>query len=403
VGVSQPRSAADNNTLDELGRLLETAGGEEVGRLQVVRNRPDPATFIGAGKVEVLAQEVEDLGADLVVFDDELSPAQAAKVEQAIGVRVVDRSALILDIFARRARTREARTQVEMARLNYLLPRLTRRWSHLGRQIGGIGVRGEGEKQLEIDRRLLRRRIQRLRSELHKIDRARGERRKRRRRTFQVALVGYTNAGKTTLFNLLTGATGSTEDRLFVTLDPLVRPLKRTGSRRILAIDTVGFVRKLPHALVASFRSTLREAAQADLLLHVVDPSVEGYEQQMETAHQVLAELDLSQTPTIDVFTKVDKVAQPGILERAARLYPDACLVSSFTGAGISALVDRVVRSGTVEESLVLAVEDGAGMARLRRETEVLETVYHGTRVEVRYRVARHWAERVRRLAGEAG
>lgn len=400
MGVLQPRSPGDNHTLDELGRLLETAGGEEVGRLQVVRDRPDPATFIGTGKVQVLAQEVEALGADLVVFDDELSPAQAATVEQATGVRVVDRSALILDIFARRARTREARTQVEMARLNYLLPRLTRRWSHLGRQIGGIGVRGEGEKQLEIDRRLLRRRIQRLRSELDKIDRARGE---RRRRTFQVALVGYTNVGKTTLFNILTGATGSTEDRLFVTLDPLVRPLKRAGSRRILAIDTVGFVRKLPHALVASFRSTLREAAQADLLLHVVDPAVEGYEQQMETAYQVLAELDLSQTPTIDVFTKVDKVAEPGILARATRLYPDACLVSSFTGAGIPALVDRVVRSGTVEESLVLAVEDGAALARLRRETEILETVYHGTQVEVRYRVARHWAERVRRVAGEGG
>lgn len=399
----QPHSPDDYNTLDELGRLLETAGGEEVGRLEVVRKRPDPATFIGAGKVQALAQEVERLGADLVVFDDELSPAQAAKVEQATGVRVVDRSALILDIFARRARTREARTQVEMARLNYLLPRLTRRWGHLGRQIGGIGVRGEGEKQLEIDRRLLRRRIQRLRSELHKIDRARGERRKRRRRTFQVALVGYTNAGKTTLFNLLTGATGSTGDRLFVTLDPLVRPLKRAGSRKILAIDTVGFVRKLPHALVASFRSTLREAAQADLLLHVVDPSVEGYEQQMETAQQVLAELDLSQTPTIDVFTKVDKVAQPGILERAARLYPDACLVSSLTGAGISALVERVVRSGTVEESLVLDVEDGAALAQLRRETEILETVYRGTQVEVRYRVARQWAGWVRRVAGEAG
>jgi len=401
VGVRQPRSSGESTTLDELGRLLETAGGKEVGRLEVIRRRPDPGTFIGMGKVELLGQEVERLHADLVIFDDELSPAQAAKVEKVVGVRVVDRSALILDIFARRARTREARTQVEVARLNYLLPRLTRRWSHLGRQIGGIGVRGEGEKQLEVDRRLLRRRIQRLRSELGKIDRARGERSKRRRRTFQVALVGYTNAGKTSLFNVLTGATGGTEDRLFATLDPRVRSFKGTSSRRILAIDTVGFVRKLPHALVASFRSTLREAAQADLLLHVVDPAVEGYEQQMETAHQVLAELDLSQTPTIDVFTKVDKVAQPGVLERVTRLYPDSCLVSSLTGSGIAALVDRIVCSGTIEESLVLAAGDGAALARLRRETEILETVYDGAQVKVRYRVARQWAEQVRRAAGE--
>lgn len=400
VGVSPPRSSQDT-TLDELGRLLETAGGVEVGRLQVLRHRPDPGTFIGLGKVELLSEEVKRVAADLVIFDDELSPAQAAKVEEIIGVRVVDRSALILDIFARCARTREARTQVEVARLNYLLPRLTRRWSHLGRQVGGIGVRGEGEKQLEIDRRLLRRRIQRLRSELTKIDRARGERHKRRRRMFQVALVGYTNAGKTSLFNVLTGSTGGTADRLFATLDPRVRSFKGASSQRILAIDTVGFVRKLPHALVASFRSTLREAAQADLLLHVVDPSVEGYEQQMETAHQVLAELDLAQTPTIDVFTKVDKVAQPGILERVTRMYPDACLVSSLTGAGIAALVERVVRRGTVEESLVLAAEDGATLARLRRETEILETVYDGARVKVRYRVARQWAEQVRRGAEE--
>jgi GTP-binding protein HflX len=390
--------------LDELGRLLETAGGEEVGRLQVVQQRPDPATFIGRGKLETLAEQVHQSGADLVVFDDELSPSQAGHVEETTGVRAVDRSALILDIFARRARTREARTQVEVAQLSYLLPRLTRRWSHLGRQIGGIGVRGEGEKQLEIDRRLLRRRIQRLRRALRKIDRSRSERRKRRRRTFQVALVGYTNAGKTSLFNALTGAAGATEDRLFATLDPLVRPMRPLGGRRILAIDTVGFVRKLPHALVASFRSTLREAAQADLLVHVIDPSQPDYERQMETAEQVLAELDLAETPMIEVFTKIDCIPEAGLLDRLVRLYPESSLVSSVTRKGLDELEQRIegmVRRRTVEERVVLRAGDGRALARLGREAEILETVYTDTTVEVRYRVEREWADQARRVALE--
>jgi GTP-binding protein HflX len=399
VSVEPRRELGRTDTLNELERLLETAGGRQVGRLQVVRERPDPATYLGRGKLQELAALVSRLDANLVVFDDELSPAQTAKLEQAAGARVIDRSALILDLFARRARTREARTQVEMARLRYLLPRLTRRWSHLGRQVGGIGVRGEGEKQLEIDRRLLRKRIQRLSEELRRIDRARGERRKRRSRAFQVALVGYTNAGKTSLFNALTGARGGTEDRLFATLDPLVRPLRRGGLRRGLLIDTVGFVRKLPHTLVASFRSTLREAAQADLLLHVIDPSTPEYEQQMETAHLVLAELDLAATPTIDVFTKIDRVQEAGVLERLARLYPRACLVSSVTGRGLDELGERIVNAGTVEERLILAAQDVDAMLRLRQEAEIVETIYQGDQVEIRYRVARQRRDRVRRVA----
>ncbi len=390
--------------LDELAGLLETAGGKEVGRFRVVRARPDPATFIGRGKVEVLATEVSRVGADLVVFDDELSASQAAQLEKGVGVRVMDRSALILDIFAHRARSREARTQVELARLNYLLPRLTRRWTHLGRQKGGIGLRGEGETQLEVDRRLLRQRIGRLRRELRGIDRARSERRKRRRQISQVALVGYTNAGKTSLFNTLTGAAGKEEDRLFATLDPLVRPLRGRQWGRTLAIDTVGFVRKLPHGLVASFRSTLREAAQADLLLHVIDPSHPGYEQQMETARQVLADLGLSDAPLVEVFTKVDLVQEPGILDRALGLYPEACFVSSKTGAGIVTLEARIRKElsrGFVEERLVLPLASAAALARLRRDVEILETNYHDSSVEVRYRVAPEWAAQVRRAALE--
>jgi GTP-binding protein HflX len=268
--------------------------------------------------------------------------------------------------------------------------------------VGGIGVRGEGETQLEIDRRLVHRRILRLRTELRRIDRSRAERGKRRRATFQVALVGYTNAGKTTLFNALTGASGAVEDRLFATLDPLVRPLGRPGRRRVLLIDTVGFVRKLPHALVASFRSTLREAARADLLLHVIDVSHPAYEEQAETARQVLAELELSKTPMLEVFTKVDRVQEPGVLARAARLYPEARSVSAVREVGLAALAARIQRAaleGTVEERISLPAGDAAAMARLRREVDILETVYRGSRVEVRYRVEPDRAARARRRA----
>jgi len=340
------RSEVDEH-LEELSRLLETAGGREVGRVLVERARPDASTFIGRGRVEALRDDLRDLRADLVVFDDDLSPAQAHKIEEAVGVRVIDRSALILDIFGRRARTREARTQIELAQLRYLLPRLTRRWTHFSRQVGGIGVRGVGETQLEIDRRLVRRRIARLQSELKRIDRARGERRKRRKATFQAALVGYTNSGKSTLLNALTGAGAFAEDRLFATLDPLVRRLSRSGPRPILLIDTVGFVRKLPHDLVASFRSTLHEASAADLLLHVIDLSHHDHEAQAETTRRVLADLGLSDRPLVEVFNKIDRLDGSGAMDRAARLDPGARFVSALTGEGVEELRAGVQRAAS--------------------------------------------------------
>lgn len=328
--------------LDELSSLLHTAGGREVSRLVVERDRPDASTFIGRGKTEALGEEVRRTGAELVVFDDDLSPAQSHKLEQQVGARIVDRSGLILDIFARRARSREARIQVDLAQLRYLLPRLTRRWSHLSRQVGGIGVRGVGEKQLELDRRLVRKRIGHLQRQLEAIDRARRERRKRRGGSFRAALVGYTNTGKTTLLNLLTGAEGLAENRLFATLDPLVRRMPAAGGAPILLADTVGFVRKLPHALVASFRSTLQEAVDADLLLHVVDLSHPDHEAQMETTREVLADLGLSDRLEQLVCNKIDRAA-PGVRERALRLQPDALLVSARSGEGIAALRERIL------------------------------------------------------------
>jgi GTPase len=353
--------------LDALGRLLETAGGEEVGRVVLERDRPDPATFIGRGRAENLRDAAAATGSVLVVFDDDLAPAQARNLEDLLQVRVIDRAALILEIFARRARSREARTQVELARLRYLLPRLARRWGHFSRQAGGIGVRDVGETQLELDRRMVRRRIGRLEADLARIDRGRVERRKRRRALFQVAVVGYTNSGKTTLLNALTGGCSPAEDRLFATLDPLVRRWEAAPGLALLVIDTVGFVRKLPHDLVASFRSTLQEAGEADLLLHVIDLSHPGWEAQADAARRVLADLEIRDAPVFEVFNKIDRVAEAGVVDRARRLHPDALFVSALRGAGIRRLEAALRAAGSrwaAGEAAAKRPESDAGIDR---------------------------------------
>jgi GTPase len=330
--------------LEELARLLASAGGRAVARLIVERDRPDPATLIGRGRAEALHAEAARAGAARVIFDDDLSPGQARGLEAIVGLPILDRAALILEIFARRARTREARTQVELARLRYLLPRLTRRWGHFSRQAGGIGARDVGETQLELDRRMARRRIGWLEKELARIDRARAERRKPRRGAFQIALVGYTNAGKTTLLNALTGAGSLAEDSLFATLDPLVRRWTGVPGVTVLVIDTVGFVRNLPHGLVASFRSTLREAAEADLLLHVIDLSHPAWQEQAATSRRVLMEVGAGERPCVEVFNKIDRRVAPGQIDRARRLHPQAVFISASSGAGLAELADLLRR-----------------------------------------------------------
>ncbi|NQU05997.1 MAG: GTPase HflX, partial [Calditrichaeota bacterium] len=256
-----------SDNLDELEQLVDTAGGKVVDRIVQVRIKPDPALFIGKGKVNEVSNLAGYLNADLVVFDDDLSPAQVRNLEKLLSCKVIDRSGLILDIFANRARSREARIQVEMAQLLYLRPRLTKRWGHLSRQEGGIGTRGPGEKQLEVDRRIIDRRIAQLRKDLKHIEKARTTRRNRRRDLFKVALIGYTNAGKSTLLNSMTQSKVFVENRLFATLDPTVRSLRLANGKKVLLIDTVGFIRKLPVDLLASFRSTLEESRQANLFL----------------------------------------------------------------------------------------------------------------------------------------
>lgn len=320
--------------LEELELLLDTAGGVVVERILQQRISPDPSTLIGSGKVRELEHKVKELGVGLVVFDWDLTPAQLRNLERMLGCKVIDRKALILDIFARRARTREARIQVELAQLLYLLPRLTRRWAHLSRQYGGIGTRGPGETQLEIDRQVIRRRIALLRRELARVERSREVRRSRRESQFQVAIIGYTNAGKSTLLNALTRARAFVEDRLFATLDPLIKAYRfPDGSgRRVLFIDTVGFIRKLPVELVASFKSTLEETRRADLLLHVVDLSHPHWELQMERVEEVLTDMGISDKPQILIFNKVDRIKDSAFLEGMGRQYPGALFISALRG-----------------------------------------------------------------------
>ena len=327
--------------LQELGLLALTAGAEVVGSVVQDHGPLHAATLVRRGKVEELAALAREHAADLVIFDEDLSPAQIKNLENEIPVKVLDRSGLILDIFARRARTREARTQVELAQLRYLLPRLTRHWTHLSRQVGGIGQRGVGETQLEIDRRLIRRRIARLVSDLRDIEKERAERRKRRLELPRTALVGYTNAGKSTLMNLLTGGGARVEDRLFVTLDPLVRRCERGGRPPFLVTDTVGFIRKLPHHLVASFRSTLEEAAGADLLVHVVDAASTALEDQMKSTRATLDDLGLSAYPVLLVFNKID-LAPQGVLDRLRGEHPRAVFMSAIDKAQADRLEERV-------------------------------------------------------------
>jgi len=336
VGVilgPQPVSLVDEH-LDELESLATSIGVEVLGRATQRRPAPDPGLFIGRGKAKEIGRAAKELGADVLIFDDDLSPSQVKNLEELADLQVLDRSGLILEIFRLRARTREARTQVELAQLQYLLPRLTRRWQHLSRQAGGIGVRGgEGEKQIEADRRMLRRRIKRLEKNLEKIEKTRQVQRHGRKNVPTVIMAGYTNAGKSTLFNRLTDAGTRAEDRLFATLDSKLRrgivdPNQPQAT--VIFADTVGFIRKLPHDLVSSFRSTLGEIVDADLVLHVIDRSHPGWEEQMEVAEEVLLDLGVAKEHILRVYNKTDLLAD-GVVSRTPA--PDSSADGDGAGA----------------------------------------------------------------------
>jgi GTP-binding protein HflX len=344
VGVASraaPRTLVEEQ-LDELERLVDTAGARVVARFIKERSAPDPATYVGKGSVEEIGRAARINGAGLVVFDDELSPGQVRNLEERWGesLRVLDRPGIILDVFASHARTREARTQVELAQLQYLLPRLAGRYGHLSRLGGGIGGRGPGEQKLEVDRRKIRKRIARLREDLSRIEKARTVRRRGRRALFQVAIAGYTNAGKTTLFNRLTRESAYTADRLFATLDARVARAASGRLAGVLFIDTVGFVRKLPTSLVASFRSTLAEIREADLVLHSVDASSPTAREERRVALEVLGELGVAEEKILTIWTKKDLVTHEAFSGGAGET--DGLFVSALTGAGMERLEQEV-------------------------------------------------------------
>jgi GTP-binding protein HflX len=377
VGVMFPGLTTESvdEELDELAQLVDSAGADVVGRVIQRRDTPDPATFVGRGKAEEIAALSRSLDADTVVFDDELTPAQHRNLEKLFGRTAIDRTAVILDIFAQNARSPEGKAQVELALLRYRLPRLRGRGTALSQQAGGIGTRGPGETQLEVDRRRLVRRMHRLEADLREVERTRSlQRRSRARgRHRELALVGYTNAGKSTLLNRLTDADVPAENRLFVTLDPRTRQLPLPGGETVLVTDTVGFVRKLPHELVEAFRSTLDSVQLADLVVHVVDGSARNAEAQMAAVHAVLGEIGAADVPELVVVNKADKA--PEEAKALAHGIEGAVLVSARTGEGIDDLLrvvgDRLRGSDRVVH-LVVPWSRGDVLAAIHREGEVV-------------------------------
>lgn len=373
---------ADDTSMEELADLLETAGGVCVGTVFQNKDAPDPRTFIGEGKAAEVKELVGAMGADMVVVDNPLSPSQQRVLSEELGVQVLDRAALILDIFAQRARTREGRLQVELAQYQYLLPRLLGMWTHLERQEGAIGTRGPGETQLETDRRHIRRKIQKLREELEQVRRVRATQRTRREKNEVpvVAIVGYTNAGKSTLLNRLTGSDIPANNRLFDTLDTTTRTLEISDTCTVLLSDTVGFIRKLPHHLVEAFKATLEELSYADLLLHVIDASNPLWREQAAVVEQLIVELGAEQTPRIDVFNKCDRFTGD-ILPHGA----DIVSISAKTGQGLDELLKKIggrLDTGACRVVLRLPYDQGGVVDMLHRQAKV-ERVDYGEAIEV--------------------
>ena len=387
------RRALDEH-LRELARLADTAGAEVVGEITQQLDRPHPGTYLGKGKIEELKALVQEKAATLIIFDDELSPSQGKNIETAVGTRVVDRAELILDIFATRARSSEAKMQVELAQLEYTLPRLTRMWTHLEKFRGGIGVRGPGETQLETDRRLINHRIKLLKERLAHVQQNRAVQRQSRAGSYKASLVGYTNAGKSSILRGLSGAAEVyVEDRLFATLDPLTREVDLGENAQVLLTDTVGFIRKLPHHLVASFRATLEETRDADVLLHVVDASHPLWEEQRMVVDEVLLDLDLHEQPVLLVFNKIDLLPEPELLalqERVTALVPNAVFVSSQSEEGLDPLrraLRHAMRARRPVAEVWLRAGDGRLLAEIFAHGEVLDQRQEGEQMVIRARL----------------
>ena len=398
IGVElKSRSTWDvQDSLEELAELAQTAGGVVAGTATQKLERPLAGTFIGTGKAAELGARCKEEGVDTVIFDDELSGAQARNLEKIFECKVLDRTSLILDIFAQRARTREGKLQVELAQLEHLLPRLTRYWGHLSRQSGGIGMRGgEGESQLEADRRKVQERIDKLRVELATVRRQRATQRSGRQRSQWplASIVGYTNAGKSTLLNQLTGSSVLAEDTLFATLDPTTRRLRLPTNQNVLLSDTVGFIRKLPHDLVESFKATLEEVVAADLLLHVVDISHPQADEQIAAVNSVLEELGALNKPTLMIFNKIDRFQMNGEFVRYRERFPHAVAISAKTGEGIPELlaeIGSVLRPIREFVELKIPHDKPEVMARLHQVAQVIERNYKGKAARFKARIPPH-------------
>jgi GTPase len=392
------------DSMEELRELANSAGAEVVDTVTQKLSKPTAPYYIGRGKAELIKESIEHQQVTSVIFDDELSPAQGRNLENLLARKVLDRTQLILDIFAQRARSKEGRLQIELAQLQYLLPRLTRMWHHLSRQTGGIGTRGPGETQLEVDRRRVQERIARLERELEAVRKTRAvQRQGRKRHQWPVAaVVGYTNAGKSTLLNLLTGADLNAEDKLFATLDPTTRSFVLPNKQRVLLTDTVGFLRKLPHTLIESFKATLEEVQEADLLIHVVDLSHARVDEQMEAVDNVIKELDAFGKQTLIVFNKIDNLAERDLTEAYTERFPGSVAISARTGERVSELVQALqdaLAQWRLRSRFRIPASESALVAEIHRVGHVLELHYEGADVLIVAHVPPHLEQKLRRYA----
>ena len=382
--------------MDELNELATSAGAEVIGDGTQKLETRVAATFIGRGKAKEFAEDCRAQDVDTVIFDDELSPAQSRNLEEVFGCKILDRTSLILDIFAQRARSKEGKLQIELAQLQHLLPRLTRFWGHLSRQKGGIGMRGDGETQLETDRRRVQDRISKISGELDIVRRQRSTQRNGRQRKLWplASIVGYTNAGKSTLLNALTGSSVFAEEKMFATLDPTTRRLRLPTNQNVLLTDTVGFIRKLPHGLVEAFKATLEEVVEADLLLHVVDMSHPQAEEQILAVNSVLEEIGAAGKPTIMVFNKIDRFEKDDLLSKFYERFPHAVGISAKTGAGIPSLLAEIsTQLRPIREFVELDVphHHTALIARLHEVAQVIERNYEGVSAKFKARIPPHF------------